>query len=136
MFVIKIVRAKPEGVDISRWVELIFGLHERDIIQYETKKAFNIPGLYKPAPMVRIAGSKIPRKVSENQRIWVRLDVKFPDAIDFEAPIGIGCEPRIFQLSRDEWDHVKPWLSPVHRMDKKLHAEDCLVHAKNCSITV
>lgn len=127
MFILKIVKAKPPNVEMARWIELIFGLHERDIIQFKTNRKFEIPGdcFYKPAPMVRLAGFRIPRMVPQSQRVWVRFDLKYPNVIDFEAPIAHGNEPRLFQLTRYQWDHVKMWLDPVHKDDKKFHALDC-----------
>lgn len=113
LFILKIMKCRPEGVDVYIWLELIFGLHEREIVQYETVRSFVIPGLYKPVPHVRVGGYKIPRTVPQSQRVWVRLDEKYPNVIDFEAPIAIGNEPRIFQLNREEWDHIKMWLEPV-----------------------
>lgn len=126
MFISKIVDARPQGVELAQWLELIFGLHERDIIQYESLRNFIVPGLFKPAPQVRIAGLKIPRNVHARQRVWVRFDLKYPNVIDLEAPIAHGNEPRLFQLTRPEWDHVKMWLTPVTDEDKAFHEKDCV----------
>src|SRR4051812_8938404 len=114
MFVLKIVKAKPEGVELPRWIDLMFGLHERDIVQYKSNRPFNVPGFYKPCPHVRISGMRMPRTVPPKQRIWVRFDMKYPNVIDLEAPISHGNEPKIFQLNRLEWDKIRRCLDPVH----------------------
>lgn len=121
MFILKIVNAKPQGVDLLSWFEMIFGLHERDIIQYQSTRMFRIPGLYKPVAHVRISGALIPRVVKVKRRIWVRFDMKYPNVIELEAPIAHANEPRVFQLSRFEWDRVKKWLDPVHLVDRQFH---------------
>lgn len=125
LFIVKIVRAKPEGVEIGSWLEMMFGLHEREIIQYQSNRAFVVPGFYKPVPHLRIAGSKIPRTVPQGQRVWLRFDRKYPNAIDLEAPIAHGNEPRIFQITRDDWNHLKMWLDPVNKTDHAFHEKDC-----------
>jgi hypothetical protein len=122
LFILKIIHAKPEPVELAEWLELIFGLHEREIVQYLSTRDFKVPGFYKPVPHVRIAGLHIPRTVTCEQRIWARFDFKYPNAIDIEAPIQMGKRRvyNFFQLTKLEWDEVKNSLEPVRQTNRLL----------------
>lgn len=125
LFIVKIVKARPHGVELANWVELIFGLHERDIIQYESNRTFVVPGFYKPVPQIRLSGYKIQRSIPKKQRVWVRFDAKYPNVIDLEAPIAHANEPRVFQLNLEQWSHIRMWLNPVYQNDRLFHEVDC-----------
>lgn len=120
LFINKIMKAKPSSVEMGWWAEMIFGLHERYIIQYQANRTFHIEGLFRPVPDVRISGIKN-QIIRQGKRVWIRFDEKLPNVIDLEAPIGVGEEPKLFQLTFAQWHRIRMWLNPVHKKDEKLH---------------
>lgn len=124
LFIQKIVDARPEGVTVARWIEMIFGLHERFILQYKSLQAFDLPGYFKPVPDIRIPGYKSKRHVKSGKNLWVRFDLKYPDVIEIEAHIGHGGrEPRIFQMDRSQWLTIKCYLKPRKPNDLAFHVQ-------------
>jgi hypothetical protein len=116
LFVLKILKSKPPSVELGRWVELIFGLHEREIIQFKVVRPFLIPGAFKPVPAVRIYGLGPKRRVYPGNRLFVRFDERYPNVIDLEATVGDN-EARIFQLQEKEWLKISPYLQAIVRSD-------------------
>lgn len=123
LFIQKIVDARPEGVTVPRWIEMIFGLHERFILQYKVSEPFDIPGYFKPVPDIRIPGLKRQRHVKTGKLLWVRFDLKYPDVIELEAPIGHSEEPRIFQMNREQWLAIKRSLKALNPKDLAFHVQ-------------
>ncbi len=103
---------KPDRMDLTDWLQLIWGTKDRDVTRYIARREFKMPGLYHTAANVKIQGIG-PRTVVEGAEIWVRTDAREMDKVEVQWVEGNW--ERQFTLTKTEWFRIAENLELTER---------------------
>lgn len=102
-----LIKSRPDHIPFRDWLEnVIFHVHERTIEAYVTLQGFRMPGSYYWLPTKPIQGYGR-RAIKPGTEIIARFDSRQPDVVDVETITKQREQPRVFRLTRDEWDRAK-----------------------------
>lgn len=110
---------KPDNQELRDFLdEVVFNLKTRDIVRYEARRDFTMPGLYYAASLVKIQGIGY-RQVKAGTELFVRKDATTPEAIDVEFMGGQGGKDQVFCLTGSQWNSIAPHCREAERERKK-----------------
>lgn len=112
LLIAPILLNKPDHIGTPAWLELMFHVEEREIIQYEAKAPFVMPGYLKVAPFKLEEGTKKKeREVPAGALLWVRTDKKWPEFVEVEFQPGKHRQTYWFHLTTRQFESIFPKLS-------------------------
>ena len=111
IFVRPIAARRPSEANKAQWLDTVWGVEHRRIVQYQVTNWFTMPGLQKMSHIRHIQGVGI--NIHVGCRLFVRFDDENPDQIEVQACVGGGQSERIYLLDPREWAWIQKFIEVV-----------------------
>jgi hypothetical protein len=103
LFIKPILKHRPEGQALQRWLPELWGTDERPIRMYHASKDFRLPGKQWLTPTRPVPGRR--PTVRKGKLLFVRFESV--GKIVVEGSFGRSRSEEVYQLTGEEWDMVR-----------------------------
>lgn len=112
LFFKPLVKHKPEALSYAEWVQALFSIEVRSIVQYRATREIKLPGAFLLSARQAVPGIGY-RNVKPGAMLTVRTNNLLPDRIDIHFKGGQGGKDLVYRLTEEQWMFVKLSLEAI-----------------------